>query len=53
VLEEAGIIERRIDRQWRYIRIQPKALGLAETWLAERRRPWTGALDRLAAHERG
>ncbi len=37
VLEEAGIIERRIDRQWRYIHIQPEALALAESWLAERR----------------
>jgi DNA-binding transcriptional ArsR family regulator len=47
VLEQAGIIERRIDRQWRYVRIQPKALALADTWFAERRRHWTGALDRL------
>ena len=47
VLEEAGIVERRVDRQWRYVRIQPKALALAETWLAEQRRHWTGALDRL------
>src|SRR6476619_4947174 len=37
VLEEAGIIERRIDRQWRYVHIQPEALALAESWLAERR----------------
>jgi DNA-binding transcriptional ArsR family regulator len=40
VLEEAGIIERRIDRQWRYVRIQPKGLALAEAWLAEQRRYW-------------
>ena len=37
VLEAAGIIERRIDRQWRYIHIQPEALALAETWLAAQR----------------
>jgi DNA-binding transcriptional ArsR family regulator len=37
VLEEAGIIERRIDRQWRYVHIQPEALALAQTWLAEQR----------------
>jgi DNA-binding transcriptional ArsR family regulator len=49
VLEDAGIIERRIERQWRFVRIQPKALALAETWLAEQRRLWTGALDRLEA----
>jgi DNA-binding transcriptional ArsR family regulator len=49
VLEEAGIVERRIDRQWRYVRIQPKALALAETWFAEQRRHRTGALDRLGS----
>ena len=49
VLEEAGIVERRFDRQWRYVRIQPKALALAESWLAEQRRHGTGALDRLEA----
>lgn len=35
VLEEAGIIERRVDRQWRYVRIQTKALTFAKSWLAE------------------
>ena len=49
VLEDAGIIGRRIERQWRFVRIQPKALALAETWLAEQRQLWTGALDRLEA----
>jgi DNA-binding transcriptional ArsR family regulator len=38
ILEQAGIIERRIDRQWRYVHIQPQALALVETWLAEQRR---------------
>ena len=38
VLEAAGIIERRIDRQWRYVQIQLEALALAETWFAEQRR---------------
>jgi len=37
VLEEAGIIERRIDRQWRYVHIRAEALALAESWFAERR----------------
>jgi DNA-binding transcriptional ArsR family regulator len=35
VLQEAGIIERRIDRQWRYVRIQTEALLLAGSWLAQ------------------
>jgi DNA-binding transcriptional ArsR family regulator len=37
VLEGAGIIERRVERQWRYVHIQPEALALAESWLAEQR----------------
>ena len=47
VLEQAGIVERRIDRQWRFVRIKPDALLPAETWLAAQREHWTGALDRL------
>lgn len=39
VLEKAGIIERRIDRQWRYVHIQAGALALAQTWFAEQRLP--------------
>jgi DNA-binding transcriptional ArsR family regulator len=49
VLEEAGLVERRIERQWRFVRIQPKALALAEDWLVQQRRHWIGALDRLEA----
>jgi len=37
VLEEAGIIERRIERQWRYVHIRREALALAETWFAVQR----------------
>ena len=49
VLERAGLVERRIDRQWRMIRIRPQALGQVESWLARQRRHWTAALDRLEA----
>src|SRR5690349_130434 len=38
VLEHAGIVDRRVDRQWRYVRIRLEALALAETWLSEQRR---------------
>ena len=37
VLEGAGINERRVERQWRYVHIQPEALALAESWLAKQR----------------
>jgi len=49
VLERAGLIERRIERQWRMLRVRPKALAPVETWLSRQRRHWSGALDRLEA----
>jgi DNA-binding transcriptional ArsR family regulator len=49
VLERAGLIERRIERQWRFVRIRNDALTPVEDWLSVQRRHWTGALDRLEA----
>jgi DNA-binding transcriptional ArsR family regulator len=49
VLERAGLIERRVERQWRFIRVRPASLATIETWLGRQRRFWTGALDRLEA----
>jgi DNA-binding transcriptional ArsR family regulator len=47
VLELAGLIERRIERQWRFVRVRADALAPVESWLSRQRRHWTGALDRL------
>jgi DNA-binding transcriptional ArsR family regulator len=49
VLERAGLIERRIERQWRFVRLREDALTPVEGWLARQRRHWTAALDRLEA----
>jgi DNA-binding transcriptional ArsR family regulator len=49
VLERAGLIERRVERQWRYVRVRSDALTPVESWLTLQRRHWTGALDRLEA----
>jgi DNA-binding transcriptional ArsR family regulator len=49
VLEEAGIVERRIDKQWRYIRVNPQALRPVESWIERQLRFWNSALDRLEA----
>ena len=49
VLERAGLIERRIERQWRFVRMRADALTPVEGWLARQRRHWTAALDRLEA----
>jgi DNA-binding transcriptional ArsR family regulator len=49
VLERAGLIERRIERQWRFVRVRAEALVPVENWLSRQRRHWTAALDRLEA----
>jgi DNA-binding transcriptional ArsR family regulator len=49
VLERAGLIERRIERQWRFVRVRADALMPVEIWLTRQRRHWTAALDRLEA----
>ncbi|WP_420394326.1 ArsR/SmtB family transcription factor [Acuticoccus sp.] len=36
VLETAGIVERRIDRQRRMIRVRPEALDVIGDWLGQR-----------------
>ncbi|WP_420970495.1 ArsR/SmtB family transcription factor [Bradyrhizobium sp. B120] len=49
VLEAAGLIERRIERQWRFVRVRADALAPMESWLERHRRHWSAALDRLEA----
>lgn len=49
VLERAGLIERRAERQWRFVRVRPRAFDKVESWLARQRRHWSGAFDRLEA----
>lgn len=49
VLERAGIIERRVKRQWRVVGIRPGSLTEVETWLSAQKRHWNSALDRMEA----
>jgi DNA-binding transcriptional ArsR family regulator len=49
VLERAGLIERRVERQWRFVSMRADALAPVEGWLSRQRRYWTAALDRLEA----
>jgi len=49
VLERAGLIERRIEHRWRYVRVRGEALAPIESWLSRQRRQWTLALNRLEA----
>jgi len=49
VLEQAGLIERRSERQRRFVRVRADAFMQVEGWLARHRKHWTAALDRLEA----
>jgi DNA-binding transcriptional ArsR family regulator len=50
VLRQAGVVQVREAAQKRIYRLEPKALGKAETWLARQRRFWEGRLDALEQH---
>jgi len=47
VLEEAGLIERRVDRQWRVCRVRPEAIRAVDEWMQRYRAFWAGSFDRL------
>lgn len=50
VLEEAGLIERRVEAQWRLCRLRGDALREASEWLEDYRAFWEESLDRLAEY---
>jgi len=47
VLERAGMIERRVDRQWRRFRVRPDAIAAIDDWVSRQRRFWETSFDRL------
>ncbi len=49
VLEEAGLLKRRIDGRTHYITANPKPLREAVNWIERHRQMWEGSFDRLAA----
>jgi DNA-binding transcriptional ArsR family regulator len=52
VLEQAGLIARTRDAQWRPSRLQADPLDDAVEWLQSRKRTWEARMDRLDAHLR-
>lgn len=48
VLEDAGLIERRVERQWRIVRVRAEALGAVDAWVAHYRAFWAGPPDGAA-----
>jgi len=47
VLEESGLIEKRIERQFRMCRINPDTIDELSTWIEKQCRFWNVSLDRL------
>ena len=47
VLEKAGVIERRVDRQWRRFRVRRDAIDAIDDWVRRQRRFWETSFDRL------
>lgn len=47
VLEESGLIEKRVVQQFRICRIRPDALEAVASWVDEQRQFWTASFDRL------
>ncbi|MEX0853635.1 MAG: metalloregulator ArsR/SmtB family transcription factor [Bauldia sp.] len=47
ILEDAGLIERRIERQWRVFRVRPESMRAVDDWIGRYRAFWEGSFDRL------
>ena len=47
VLENAGLLERRIDGRTHYLKVNPKPMTQAAKWIEHHRKFWEGIFDRL------
>jgi DNA-binding transcriptional ArsR family regulator len=47
VLEESGLIEKRIERQFRMCKINPDAIDELSNWIKKQREFWNSSFDRL------
>jgi len=47
VLENAGLIERRVKRQWRVCRVRPEGIKVLDEWMERYRGFWEESFDRL------
>lgn len=50
VLEEAGLVQRRVDGRVHHCSLHPPPLEEAERWLTDNRRFWEDQLTALAVH---
>jgi DNA-binding transcriptional ArsR family regulator len=47
LLEEAGLLERRIEGRSHFLKVKTEPLNRAVEWIEHHRRFWEGSLDRL------
>lgn len=47
VLEDAGLIERRVERQWRVCRVRAEGIKTIDDWMNRYRAFWEVSFDRL------
>ena len=50
VLEQAGLITRRVEGRQHFLRVNPDPLQQAKQWIEKQRVFWEGSFDRLAEH---
>ena len=49
-LEESGLVQSEKKGRVRTVRLEPKTLSTAESWIAERRTEWEAQLDRFETY---
>tara|TARA_B100001939_G_scaffold329596_1_gene325983 strand:+ start:11213 stop:11548 length:336 start_codon:yes stop_codon:yes gene_type:complete len=49
ILEDVGLIERRVKKQWRVCRLKKECFVSLDEWLERYRSFWIGSFDRLEA----
>ena len=47
ILEQSGLIEREVQGRTHHLRLSPKAMESALSWIETQRKYWNDALDRL------
>ena len=50
VLENAGLIKRRIEGRQHFLRVNPDPFQRAQQWIEQQSQFWQGSFDRLADH---
>jgi DNA-binding transcriptional ArsR family regulator len=50
ILEQSGLIERDVIGRVHHLRLSPKAMDSASSWIETQRKYWNAALDRLDAY---